>query len=35
VKAANHALRTAGAPMAVMGGYLDETMDEDDDANVV
>jgi hypothetical protein len=34
VKVANHALRAAGAPMAAMGGYLDETMLEDDDAIV-
>ncbi|GGU62459.1 hypothetical protein [Streptomyces lavendofoliae] len=34
IRAANHALRTAGAPMAAMGGYLDETLDEDDDAVV-
>jgi hypothetical protein len=35
VKAANHALRAAGAPMSAMGGYWDETMDEDEDATVV
>jgi hypothetical protein len=34
VKAANHALRAAGAPMAAMGGYLDEVEDQGDDAVV-
>jgi uncharacterized membrane protein YccC len=35
VKAANHALRAAGAPMAAMGGYLDEVEEDQGDDAVV